>query len=109
MPLAEHTDMVKTIPPDRTDKAYPRSRLPWRLWCDRPIPNAHRSNAADEGGALDTISIANDISRRLWPAVCLGKLLGKPMGGRMRMPEDQNPYNSWKFSFIKQLLLNRTP
>src|SRR5215216_7814788 len=50
--------MVETVPADRTDKPLRVAVLPWRLWCGRPIPNAHRSNAADEGSAIDTISRA---------------------------------------------------
>src|SRR5262249_40892508 len=49
--------MVKAIPSDRTDEPLRISVLPWRSWCDRPIPNAHRSKAADEDVAIDTISL----------------------------------------------------
>jgi hypothetical protein len=48
MPLAEDNDMVKTIPSDRTDEPLRMSVLPWRSWCDRPVPNAHRANATDK-------------------------------------------------------------
>src|SRR3982074_861353 len=76
------------------------SVLPWRSWCDRPVPNAHRANATDKDIAIDTIPIANDILRRLLPAVCLGELTRNPWGARMRghaqpqnltagMPQDQ--------------------
>src|SRR5258705_7224779 len=100
MPLAEDNDMVKTIPSDRTDEPLRMSVLPWRSWCDRPVPNAHRANATDKDIAIDTIPIANDIVRRLLPAVCLGELTRNPLGARMRghaqpqnltagMPQDQ--------------------
>ena len=100
MPLAEDNDMVKTIPSDRTDEPLRMSVLPWRSWCDRPVPNAHRANATDKDIAIDTIPIANDILRRLLPAVCLGELTRNPLGARMRghaqlqnlaagMPQDQ--------------------
>src|SRR3979411_3339984 len=81
MPLAEDNDMVKTIPSDRTDDRM--SVLPWRSWCDRPVPNAHRANATDKDIAIDTIPIANDM-RRLLPAVCIGELSRNPLGPRMR-------------------------
>ena len=100
MPLAEDNDMVKAIPSDRTDEPLRMSVLPWRSWCDRPVPNAHRANATDKDIAIDTIPIANDILRRLLPAVCLGELTRNPLGARMRghaqpqnltagMPQDQ--------------------
>ena len=60
MPLAEDNDMVKTIPSDRTDEPLRMSVLPWRSWCDRPVPNAHRANATDKDIAIDTIPIANE-------------------------------------------------
>ncbi len=100
MPFAEDNDMVKTIPSDRTDEPLRMSVLPWRSWCDRPVPNAHRANATDKDIAIDTIPIANDILRRLLPAVCLGELTRNPLAARMRghaqpqnltagMPQDQ--------------------
>ena len=100
MPLAENNDMVKAIPSNRTDEPLRMSVLPWRSWCDRPVPNAHRANPTDKDIAIDTIPIANDILRRLLPAVCLGELTRNPLGARMRghaqpqnltagMPQDQ--------------------
>ena len=92
MPLAEDNDMVKTIPSDRTDEPLRMSVLPWRSWCDRPVPNAHRANPTDKDIAIDTIPIANDILRRLLPAVCLGELTRNPLAARMRgHAQPQNP------------------
>src|ERR1700704_5510985 len=82
--LAKHDDMVKTIPPDRSDKPLRTSVLPWRSWCDRPIAYAHRSETAQKDIAIDAIPVANNISRRLLPPVCLGQLPGNPFGARMR-------------------------
>src|SRR5712672_2560656 len=84
MPLAEDNDVVKTIPSNRTDEPLRMSVLPWRSWCDRPVPNAHGANATDKDIAIDTIPIANDILQRLLPAVCLGELTRNPLGARMR-------------------------
>src|SRR5258708_35800449 len=53
VPLAEHNDMVKAVPADRTYEPLRISVLPWRSWCDRPIPNAHRSKPADKDLAID--------------------------------------------------------
>src|ERR1700704_1680170 len=82
--LAKHDDMVKTIPPDRSDKPLRTSVLPWRSWCDRPIPYAHRSETAQKDFAIDAIPVANNISRRLLPPLCLGQWPGNPFGARMR-------------------------
>ena len=82
--LAKHNDMVKAIPPDRSDKPLRTSVLPRRSWCNRPIPYAHRSKTAGKDIAIDAIPVTNNISRRLLPPVCLGQLTGNPFGTRMR-------------------------
>src|SRR5262245_32199034 len=84
MSVTEHNNVVKAVPPDRADKPLRISVLPRRSRCDRPIPNAHRSKAAHEDLAIDAIPIANDVSRRLLPAISLGELMGNPCGIRMR-------------------------
>jgi hypothetical protein len=71
MSFAEHNNMVKTIPPDRTDNPLRISVLPWRPWRDRPIPYAHCAKPLDDNISIDAIPIANDISWRLLPTVTL--------------------------------------
>src|SRR6059058_4369813 len=83
MSLAKHNHMIKAIPPDRSDQPLRTSVLPWGPWCDRSISYAHRSNPARKDTAIDAIPVANDISRRLLPPVCLGQLPGNPFGARM--------------------------
>ena len=41
MPLAEHNNMVKALPSDRTDESLSKSVLPWGTWRRRSIANAH--------------------------------------------------------------------
>jgi hypothetical protein len=41
MPLAEHNNMVKVLPSDRTDESLSKSVLPWGTWRRRSIANAH--------------------------------------------------------------------
>src|SRR3977135_3614158 len=84
VPFAKHDDMVKTIPLDRSDKPLRTSVLPWRSRRNGPIPFAHRSETAEKDLAIDAVPVANDISRRLLPSVCLGQLPGNPFGARMR-------------------------
>jgi hypothetical protein len=81
--LAKHNDMVKAIPPDRSDKPLRTSVLPRRSWRDRPIPYAHCSETAKKDIAVHAIPVANNISRRLLPPVCLGQLPGNPFGARV--------------------------
>src|SRR6516164_2832346 len=82
MPFAEHDNMVKTIPSDRTDQPLRISVMPWRPWRDRPIPYTHCSKPLDDDIAIDAIPIANDILWSLLPAVGFGQLTGNPMGAR---------------------------
>src|SRR5258706_289806 len=84
MAFAKHTNMVKTIPSDRTDEPLRISVLPWRAWCNRPIPYAHCAKPPDDDISIDAIPIANGISWRLLPAVSLGQLARNPMGARAR-------------------------
>ena len=67
MPFADHNNMVKTIPSDRTDEPLRVSILPWRPWRDRLIAYTHCSKPPDDDISIDAIPIANDISWRLLP------------------------------------------
>src|ERR1700722_12677728 len=73
MPLAEHDNVVKTLPPDRTDRPLTIPILPWRSRRGWPIPNAHRPKAADEDVAVDRVAVTNDVSRRYFPAIGLSE------------------------------------
>src|ERR1700730_18405502 len=94
--------MVKAIPPDRSDKPLRVSVLPWRSWCDRAIPYAHRSKPAGKDIAIGAIPITKDISRRLLPPVRRRELTSNPFRVGMcrytqpqkltaAMPQDQKP------------------
>ena len=80
MPLAEHNNMVKAIPSNRTDEPLRISVLPWRPWRDRSISYAHCAEPFEDDIAIDAISIANDVPWRLLPTVSLGQLTGDPIG-----------------------------
>src|SRR5258705_5838400 len=67
MPLAEHDNVVKTFPPDRTDRPFTISVLPRRSRRGWSIPNAHRPKAADEDVTVDGVAVTNDVSRRYFP------------------------------------------
>src|SRR6266853_430450 len=63
MPLAEHNNMVKALPSDRTDESLSKS----------PVP------------------IADQIAGSLFPAACFRELICQPFCGRMRC--DAKPKN----------------
>src|ERR1700716_3223934 len=57
MPLAEHDNVVKTSPADRTDRPFTIPVLPRRSRRGWPIPNAHRPKAADEDVTVDGVAV----------------------------------------------------
>ena len=79
MPLVEHDNVVKTFPPDRTDRPFTISVLPRRSRRGWPIPNAHRPKAADEDVTVDGVAVTNDVSRRYFPTIGLGELVRNPI------------------------------
>ena len=92
MPLAEHDNVVKTFPPDRTDCPFTISVLPWRSRRGWPIPNAHRPMAADEDVTVDGVAVTNDVSRRYFPTIGLGELVRNPFSRWVRghsQPQDE--------------------
>jgi hypothetical protein len=56
--------MVKTIPSDRTDEPLRISVLPWRAWCNRPIPYAHCA----KGITRDKVKLHDLLSARRLPS-----------------------------------------
>jgi len=83
MAFAEHDNMVKTIPSDRTDKPLRIPVLPRRSRRNRPITYTHCSKPLDDDIAINAIPIANKISWRLLPAIGFGQLTGNPIGARV--------------------------
>ena len=49
VPLAKRNDMVKAIPPDRSNEPFSTSVLPWQPHRNRLIPNTHRSQPTENG------------------------------------------------------------
>jgi hypothetical protein len=91
MPLAEHDNLVKTFPPDRTDRPFAISVLRRRSRRGWPIPNAHCPKAADEDVTVDGVAVTNDVSRRYFPTIGLGELVRNPFSRWVRghsRPED---------------------
>jgi hypothetical protein len=67
MPLAEHDNVVKTFPPNRTDRPFTISVLPRRARRGWAIPNAHRPKPAKEHTSVDGVMVTDDVSRRCFP------------------------------------------
>src|ERR1700759_2793514 len=84
VPLAEHDNVVKTFPPDRTDRPFTISVPPRRSRRGWPIPNAHRPKAADEDVTVDGVAVADDVSRFYVPTIGLGELVRNPFSRWVR-------------------------
>ena len=81
MPLAEHDNVVKTFPADRTDRPFTIPVLPRRSRRGWPIPNAHRPKAADEDVTVDGVAVTDDVSRLYFPTIGLGELVAQKLTG----------------------------
>jgi hypothetical protein len=90
MPLAEHDNVVKTFPPDRTDRSFTISVLPRRSRRGWPIPNAHRPKAADEDVSVDGVAVTNDVLRRYFPTIGLAHVVSNDRG-RVRILRSDDP------------------
>jgi hypothetical protein len=75
MPLAEHDNVVKTFPPDRTDQPFSIRVLPRgtrRCWS---VANAHRSESADKDLTIGPVPVTNEIAGSLFPPACFRDLI----------------------------------
>src|ERR1700726_1606964 len=89
--LAEHNNVVKASPSDRTDQPFgicvlPRG--PWRCWS---VANAYRSESADKDLTIGAVPVTNEIAGSLFPAACFRDLICDPFCGWMRC--DAKPPN----------------
>jgi hypothetical protein len=57
--LAEHDEMVETLPPDRADQPFDVSVLPGRSRRRRSISDAHALEASDDDLTIDRITISD--------------------------------------------------
>src|ERR1700679_433426 len=89
MRLAQDNDVVHAFTPDRSDQPFGKAILPRRGRCGRLVPDAHGAQSARNDGAIDTITIANEILRGLIPGKGLSDLTRNPF--RRRIPCDVDP------------------
>ncbi len=99
MQLAEHDNVVKTFPPDRSDQPFGKSILPGRGWCGRLVPDAHGAQSACDDAAIDAVPIADQVVGSLIPRKGLADLACDPLRRRIGRDVDPdeisavNPYN----------------
>src|SRR4030088_620565 len=94
MPLAAHDNVVKTLPPDRTDQPFSIRVLPRgtrRCWS---VANAYRSESADKDLTIGPVPVTNEIAGSLFPPACFRDLICDPFCVRMRCgakPQNMSP------------------
>src|ERR1700730_9605823 len=89
--LAEHNNVVKAFPSDRTDQPFGICVLPRgtrRCW---PVADAYRSESADKDLAIGPVPVANEIAGSLFPPAGFRDLICDPFCGWMRC--DAKPQN----------------
>src|SRR6202048_65779 len=89
--LAEHNNVVKAFPSDRTNQPFSICVLPRgtrRRWS---VANAYRSESADEDLAIGPVPVTNEIAGSLFPAASFRDLICDPFCSWMRC--DAKPQN----------------
>src|ERR1700674_5341749 len=89
--LAEHNDVVKAFPSDRTDQPFSISILPRGARRRRSIADAYRSESADKNLTISAVPVTNEIAGNLFPAAGFRDLICDPFCGWMRC--DAKPQN----------------
>src|SRR5260370_21544875 len=89
--LAQHNNVVKAFPSDRTDQPFSISILPRGARRRRSIADAYRSESADKDLTIGPVPVTDEIAGSLFPTACLRDLICDPFCGWMRC--DAKPQN----------------
>src|SRR5882762_1775663 len=89
--LAEHNNVVKAFPSDRTDQPFSISILPRGARRRGSIADAYRSESADKNLTIGAVPVTNEIAGSLFPTACFRDLICDPFCGWMRC--DAKPQN----------------
>src|SRR5260370_35618354 len=87
--LAEHNNVVKAFPSDRTDQPFGISTLPRGARRRRSVADAYRSEPADKDLTIGPVPVTNEIAGSLFPPPCFRSLICDPFSGWWR--SDANP------------------
>src|ERR1700722_1812295 len=82
--LAEHNNVVKAFPSDRTDQPFSISILPRGARRRGSIADAYRSESADKNLAISAVPVTNEIAGSLFPTAGFRDLICDPFCGWMR-------------------------
>src|ERR1700732_958354 len=91
--LAEHSNVVKACPSDRTDQPFGICVLPRGTRRSWSVANAYRSESADKDVTIGPVPVTNEIAGSLLPPACFRDLICDPFCGWLRCdakPQKQN-------------------
>src|SRR6202049_376358 len=76
--LAEHNNVVKALPSDRTDQPFGISVLPWGARRCRPVTKSQLSKSLDEDLTIGPIPVTDQVAGSLFPTACFRDLICDP-------------------------------
>lgn len=79
MSLVEDNDVVKALPPDRTNQAFAIRILPGGAPCNHDLLDSHVGDALTKAIAVDSVTITNQELRRFIERKRLDNLLCGPL------------------------------
>src|SRR2546428_4869785 len=83
MPFADHHDMVKAFPSDRSNHAFDIGVLPGRTWRDDRLTDAQGLGLTRKSFSIDLISVPGQMPWGLLQPARLDQLPSGPPRGRM--------------------------
>src|SRR5947208_3184628 len=83
MPFADHHDMVKAFPSNRSNHALCISVLPGRTWRNDRFPDVQRLCLTRKSFSIDLVSVTDQMARGLLQPARLDQLPPSPIRGRM--------------------------
>ena len=83
MSRAEHNEMVQAFPSNRTNETLRLGVLPWAAGSRENLLYSERLNAATKCGAINAVTIAEEISRCIRLSEGFHDLLRRPFSRRM--------------------------
>jgi len=83
MPFADHHDMIKTFPSNRSNHALGVGVLPRRAWRDDHFPDVQRPGLTRKSFSIDLVSVPDQIPWILLQPARLDQLPSGPLRGRM--------------------------
>src|SRR5947208_5497821 len=83
MPFADHHDMIKAFPSDRSNHALGIGVLPWRARYNDRLPDVQRPGLTRKPFSINLVAVPDQIPWGLVQPARLDQLPSRPLRGRM--------------------------